>query len=112
MAEHAAFVWLPLIALGMRALPGRRGVAAVAVAYGGLIMTHLPVALLATVFLIFPLAVHRVLQAPAALGPGLLGGGLGVGLAGIYLFPALTLQDHVSIEVLWTPHHQVRTWLT
>jgi hypothetical protein len=112
LAEHAAFIWLPLIALGIRALPSRSGVVVLAVAYGGLIMTHLPVALLATVFLILPLAVHRVARTRAALGPGLLAGGLGVALAGVYLLPALTLQEHVSIEVLWTPHHQVQTWLT
>jgi hypothetical protein len=33
-------------------------------------------------------------------------------LAGVYLLPALTLQEHVSTELLWTPHHQVQTWLT
>jgi hypothetical protein len=112
LAEHAAFVWLPLIALGIRSLPNRRGVVILAVAYGGLVMTHLPVALLTTVFLVLPLAVRRVARTPVALGPGLLAGGLGLGLAAVYLIPALTLQAHISIEELWGRHYQVQTWLT
>lgn len=110
LAEHAAFVWLPLIALAIEQSP-RRGTVLLAVAYAGLIMTHLPVALLATAFLVVPLAVRRSLadrMACLPLGVGLVAG---VGLAAVYLFPALTLQAHISTELLWSSYYTPRSWL-
>jgi uncharacterized membrane protein len=110
LAEFAAFVWLPLIALGIEALPKRWAPPLLAVSFAGLIITHLPVALLTTVFLIAPLALHRAWKDRSALAPGILAGVLGLALAAFYLLPALTLREHVSSQLLWGVHYQPSRW--
>ena len=99
LAEHAAFVWIPLLAMGVAGLPDRRAIALLAASYAGLILTHLPVALLATVFLLLPLGLARAARSPRLLVPGVTAIALGLGLAAIYLLPALTLQEHISSEL-------------
>jgi hypothetical protein len=110
LAEFAAFIWLPLIALGIEALPKRWGAPLLAASFAGLIITHLPLALLTSVFLIAPLALHRVWRDRAALAPGVLAGVLGIALAAFYLLPALTLREHVSSQLLWGAHYQPSIW--
>ncbi|MEJ7934190.1 integral membrane-like protein [Sphingobium sp. AN558] len=110
LAEFAAFLWLPLIALAIDRLPARRGVALLAVAYAGLILTHLPVAMLTGVFLIAPLMARRIWQDRAALPAGLLAGLMAIGLAAFYLLPAITLQGHVSTELLWNERYRATSW--
>ena len=110
LAEHAAFVWLPLIAIGIEALPRRWAPALLAASVAGLLLTHLVTALLALVFLIAPLGIRRVLQSRETLVPGLCGAIVGAGLAGFFLLPALTLQDQIQTDLLWTPHYQVTNW--
>ena len=110
LAEHAAFVWLPLIALGIEALPRRWAPPLLAAAVAGLLLTHLPTAVLALVFLIAPLGLRRVLQDRRALGPGVCAGLLGVGLAAFFLLPAFTLQKAIQSDLLWTAHFTVSNW--
>ncbi len=110
LAEHAAFVWIPLIALGIEALPKRWAPPLLAASVAGLLLTHVVTALLALVFLIAPLGLRRVLQNRETLVPGLCAGLVGVGLAGFFLLPALTLQDQIQTSLLWTPHYQVTNW--
>jgi hypothetical protein len=110
LAEHAAFLWLPLIALGIEALPRRWAAPLLAASVAGLLLTHLPTAVLALVFLMAPLGVRRVLQDRRTLAPGACAGLLGVGLAAFFLAPALTLQGYVQPQLLWTRHYTPSTW--
>ncbi|HEX6860202.1 MAG TPA: hypothetical protein VF138_08410 [Caulobacteraceae bacterium] len=110
LAEFAAFVWLPLIALAIEALPKRWAPPLLAVSFAGLILSHLPTALLAGLFLIAPLAVRKVRQDRDALLPGLVAGALGLALCAFYLLPALTLQEHVSISLLWSDFYGPSHW--
>jgi hypothetical protein len=110
IAEHAAFVWFPLIALGIEALPRRWAIPFLAAAWGGLLITHLPMALLAFCLLIAPLAALRLRASPTAIWPGVTAGLAGVGLSAFYLLPALTLQDRVKLDLLSTPFFQPAHW--
>lgn len=96
LAEFAAFAWLPLIALGLERRPRL-----LAVAFAGLILTHLPTAVLATVGLIGPMVALDLLRRRPVL-PHAMAGVIALGLSAVYLLPALTLQEHVAIEQLWT----------
>jgi 6-pyruvoyl-tetrahydropterin synthase related domain len=98
-AELWAFVWLPLLARATTKVARGEACtpAGVAVAYALLIVTHLPTALLAS-----PLpVVQAIVDAPPgrsarALLRVALGLGLGVGLAAVYLAPALL--DRASLS--------------
>jgi len=106
LAEFAAFAWLPLIALAIEAQPRRWATPLLAVSYAGLIMTHLPVAVLVSIGLIAPMVLVR----REHLVRNAVGGALGLGLAAIYLVPALTLLDQVSTEAMFSPFYQPATW--
>jgi hypothetical protein len=95
------FVWLPLVMLFARASM-RGGVGALAglsASYALLIMTHLPTTLL---FSWVPLAYALwMAERGDRLGPFVrVAGGmlLGMGLAAIYLLPAMTTQEYVLID--------------
>jgi len=111
LAEFAAFIWLPLLALGLEALPKRWGALLLAVALAGLLLTHLPAAVLTAAFVLAPLAIWRVRLDRSVLLPGAIAGVLGVALAAFYLLPALTLQGHVSSHLLWDDFHRPSYWL-
>jgi len=98
-AEFWAFVWMPLILYFTEGVLRKRRYAliGVAVSYGLLVMTHLLTTLM---FSPVPLAYALFLakrgerrEALAKVSAGLL---LGVGLAAIYLLPALEHKAHVS----------------
>jgi len=110
LAEFAAFIWLPLIALAIDRLPHRRGVVLLALSYAGLLITHMPTAMLSAFFLIAPLIGVRAWADRRVILPALTAGGIAVGLAGFYLVPALTLQDAISSQMLWTPGYQPAAW--
>jgi hypothetical protein len=98
LAETWATALIPLIAIGLRRIGERRGgVLLTACAYGAIIGTHLPLALLVSLFLIAPYAlVHgRRLAAFAAAVAG------GIGLAAIYLIPALALEPYHDVAKLY-----------
>jgi hypothetical protein len=105
LAEHAAFVWLPLILLCTRRLA--RGsfwaVSGLALAYAALVLSHLMTAVIVTPVILG----YALISAPAgqhgAKLAAILGGlALGLGVSGLYLAPVLTLQDHVFFERLWS----------
>ncbi|HEX7760449.1 MAG TPA: hypothetical protein VF459_13160 [Caulobacteraceae bacterium] len=110
LAEFGGFVWLPLIALGLDGLRKPWGAPLLAVAWAALILTHLPTAVLATVFLICPLALLAIWKNQKVILPGLAAATLGLGLAAIYLLPALTLQSHVNMDLLWTEKYRTENW--
>jgi hypothetical protein len=110
LAEHAAFVWLPLIALAIEALPKRWAVPLLAASVAGLLLTHLPTAVLALVFVMAPLGAKRVLEDRRTLVPGLCAAVLGAALAAFFLLPALTLLGHIQSNLLWTEHFRTSNW--
>lgn len=110
LAEFAGFVWLPLIALGIRWLPARRGVLLLGCSYGALILTHLPLATLTGLFLIAPLMVRSLWDDRSIMIPGLCAGLIAFALSAFYLLPAATLQPHMSTSLLWTGKYQASVW--
>lgn len=120
LAEYAAFAILPLVMLAIRlAADGRRGgLALLSLAYAALLMTHLPTSLLATITVIPAYVLLRAWRlderrsAISLIARAVLAGTLGVGLAAIYLVPALSLQEWISSEILWgLPQYQPENWL-
>jgi len=117
-AEFAAYVLLPLIALAIRQVAHRRrfGPLWLALSYAALPMTHLPTALLISVTALPAYVLYSgwwLGSARQAIGFFIrcgLGAALGLGLAAIYLLPALALQDSIQSETFWVPFYQVENW--
>jgi hypothetical protein len=117
-AEFTAYALLPLVTLGIGRVAGRYrdGTALLAVAYAALLLSHLPTALLISVtavpsYVLF--RAWRIGDRGATIGflsRCTVAGALGVGLAAVYLVPALLLQDAISAEQLWLPGYRVDTW--
>ncbi len=102
-AEFTAFIFLPLVLLAVRRpllLP---------FAYAGLLLSHLPTALLVTVT-VLPAYVLARTPRPAELARVVAGGGLGIGLVAIYLVPAMSLQGWISADQLWAAFYRVERW--
>lgn len=99
LAEACAIALIPLLALGLKRVSEGRSPVPLALAYAAIIATHLPLALLASLFLVAPygivLARGRALQFAPPLA-------LGIGLASIYLVPALALDRYRDAAVLWS----------
>lgn len=114
LAEFASYVWPPLIALAIQMLPRRRGMLLLAGSLAGLIMTHLPMALLTGVFLIAPMVVVRALRSREPLWPfagaALASGVLGFGLAAGFLVPALGLIGYNNSQIFTGPYYQPSQW--
>lgn len=98
-AEFWAFVWMPLVLLCVRhvAEGSRRAVVGLAVVYALLITSHLPTTLL---FSVVPPA-YSLLVAPArgrlrGFVLTCVGMTLGIGLASVYLLPAVAMQGQVN----------------
>jgi hypothetical protein len=110
MAEYMAFIWFPLIALGIEALPKRWAPPLLTISVAGLAITHLPMLVLVVVFLAAPLAIRKVAANRNALLPGLVAALIGLGIAALYLIPALTLLDQVNSDQLWAPYFNHHFW--
>lgn len=117
-AELAAYVVLPLLALAIRRIAEGRRLAPVlfALAYAALPMAHLPTALLISLTALPLYVLYRGwrLGTPGrALGFFVrcaLGGALGLGLAAIYLVPALGLQSWIPADTFWMSYYHVDRW--
>ena len=104
-AEFVAIALLPLIALGLRRAGNRRP-ALLAFSYAAMILAHLPLALLTSLFLIAPYCLWR-----RDLRSYWLPLALGVMMASIYLIPALALNPYRRSEFLWAdPAYQAKNW--
>jgi hypothetical protein len=112
LAEACAIALVPLLALGVKRVAERRSPILLALAYAAIIATHLPLALLASLFLIGPYALILAWRQPKVLlafAPAL---ALGIGLASIYLVPALALEPYRDAAVLWSdPLLRPEYWL-
>src|SRR5207302_65715 len=115
LAEAAAYASVPLVALALTRLRAGRAQALplLAIGYGALLLTHLPSALLVTVFLIAPYVVFEAVDAERRvrfIGLALAGGLLGIGLAAIYLVPALGLLPYASADALSASFYRPENW--
>ncbi len=117
-AEFAAYAVLPVVALAIRrTAEGRRfGPILLALSYAALPMSHLPTSLLISLTVLPMYVLYRGWRLGAAkpmalfFGRCLLGGALGLGLASIYLLPALSLQDWIPSETFWEGYYEVERW--
>ena len=110
-AEFGAFIWTPLIALAIENQRRRWGGPLLALCYAGLILTHLPVALLVSVVLIPPLVLRAAWKDPAVAVRCAVAGLAGLAMSALYLLPALTLQEHTLMpQVMWAEHFDARNW--
>jgi hypothetical protein len=113
-AEFCAMTWFPLILLAAdRASRGRgRWVLLLAVGTALLALTHvlslLMFAPLVPAYAALAAQPGRRLNAVATTALGMI---LGLGLSGAYLVPALTLQQHVNMQVLWQGWGHYRQYL-
>lgn len=110
-AEMTAYAVLPVVMLTLRLTieKARWGLPLVAAAYAALLLSHLPTALLCSITVI-PAYVLFSTRTPSALLRCAAGGALGIGLAAIYLLPAMELQPWISAPEFWTSFYNARNW--
>src|SRR5262249_9916250 len=118
-AEFAAYAVPPLVMLAVRHVAERRrfGLMFLALVYAALSMTHVPPALLVSLTAL-PMYVLYCGWRLGAMRPATgffircaLGGALGLGLAAVYLLPALSLQGWISAGELWIAEHfHIENW--
>ncbi|QNP46197.1 hypothetical protein H9L14_02825 [Sphingomonas sediminicola] len=100
LAEFTAIALIPLVALGVkRAAEGRFVLGAIA--YAAMILTHVPLALLASIFLIAPYAVWLCWKEPRKLLRVAIPVTLGILLSAIFLLPAVLLEPYRDTANLW-----------
>jgi hypothetical protein len=113
VAEFIAIAAIPFAMAGLNriALERRDGFAIAAIGYAALLAGHLPLALLASVFLIGPYAAMKAYRDPKRLLPLATALATGIALAGIYLVPALLLDPYRDAAKLWShPMLQPGNW--
>lgn len=110
-AEITAYAVLPAVMLALRLTleRARWGLPLLASAYAALLLSHLPTALLCSITVI-PAYVLFATRAPWMLLRCAAGGALGIGLAAIYLLPAMELQSWISAHELWTSFYRASNW--
>jgi hypothetical protein len=118
-SEFAAYVVLPLVVLAIRQVAERRrfGFVFLAAAYAAVLLVHLPTALLVSLTALPMYVLYRgwqlgeVRQAISFFVRCALGSVLGLGLAAIYLIPAVALQGWINSDHLWGHEHfKIETW--
>jgi uncharacterized membrane protein len=117
-AEFAAYAVLPLVMLAVRQVANGkvRGIAFLGVAYGVLVMTHAPLAVLVSTTALPMYVLYlgwRLGETRRAVGffaRCALAGVLGTGLAAIYLLPALTLGGWINMQELWIDYFTIKAY--
>jgi hypothetical protein len=113
VAEFMATIFIPLVMAGLwrQRRTNRDGFVLTALAYAGLVGTHLPLALLVSVFLIGPLLLVEAYKSPRDAVSAALALLLGLALAAIYWFPAVLLEPYRDAAKLWAkPVLQPSNW--
>ena len=110
-AETTAYAALPVVMLALRRTleKARYGLPLLALAYAVLLLSHLPTALLCSI-MVLPAYGLFATRSPALLLRCAAGGALGLGLAAIYLLPAMELQPWISAHELWTSFYRASNW--
>ncbi len=120
LGELAAYAILPLLMMALEATLDRRpgGIPCLALCCAGLLMSHLPSALFIGGLLVpariaWFVARHPrpAASLPVPLFGAALGGVLGLGLAAIYILPALRLLDMARMDYFAEGHYDARRWL-
>lgn len=116
LGEFTAYLFLPLLFAAIRrASRGEAGgLTACSLIYAALILSHVPSALLISIFAVPVYATWLLGFSRARLSAyaSLLGAfALGASLSALYLVPALLLQEHISTHLLWSGHYQASRWL-
>ena len=96
LAEYMGIALIPLIAMGLKKRP-----VLLAFAYAGLIATHLPLALLVSLFMILPYGAWLAWKDRSHFNLAAIGLSLGLLISGIYLFPALALDEFRKTDELY-----------
>jgi hypothetical protein len=115
LAEATAYASIPILMLGLAKLGENRTryLPLVALGYAALLFSHLPTALLVSLFLIPPyvaFVARRSARPVQFVSLALLGGLLGAALGAIYVLPALELLRYVSPSVLSGSFYQPENW--
>lgn len=100
LAEFLAIALIPLLALGLRSAAEGR-IFTCAAAYAALLLTHLPLALLVSLFLAGPYALYLARGAPKRLVRIAVPLLLGLAIAAVYLVPAFSLEPYRDSAKLW-----------
>lgn len=106
--EFWAFTWIPFVFLFVdRIFHGNRvAVLGLAFSYAALVMTHLPTTLIfSPVVLCYVILNWRLSKNGKLTLSAVLGIVLGIGLAAIYLVPAMTMQRHAAMDALYQFHY-------
>jgi uncharacterized membrane protein len=113
VAEFVAAAILPFVMVGLKRAAERRagGYAIASVAYAAMIASHLPLALLASLFLFGPYALLLIRKRRMAAPVLAASFATGIALASIYLLPALLLEPYRDAAKLWAdPYLQPKNW--
>ncbi len=107
LAESMGIAFIPLVAMGLRRIDRSGAFGLLSLAYAGLLLCHLPLALLTGAMLVAPWAIWRWRKMPA-FAFGSIGG---FGLAAITIVPAILLARYHDAERLWRdPRFQPDNW--
>lgn len=107
LGESVAVALLPLLAIGLRRIAEGRPWTFAALAYSAIILSHLPLALLTSFFLIAPYAAFHRRRWVGFVCACL----VGIGLSAIYLLPAIGLEQFRDTSRLWgTPFYRPAFW--
>jgi hypothetical protein len=112
-AEVWSFVWMPLILYFARRLEcGERfAVPGLAMSYALLIASHLPVAFIfSSVPILHILVTTETGRRKRVLAKAAAAMALGIGLAAIYLLPALAMRGYVSMQEMSRPEIHFEKW--
>lgn len=112
IGETTAYIWMPLVLYFVRKLKDDRySVVGFAFSYSFLILSHLPTALLFSMFMLLYAAIYAYQnRSPGQFYIFLSGVLLGVALAGIYIVPALFTQDYISAGQWKDAYYQYHEW--
>ena len=118
LAEFAFFAVLPAVLLTLRGAGAAwPAIPSLAAAYVLMVCAHLPSAMFVSMFLLPAFALLQASRQPtrraaaSVLARQAGGIALGLGLAAIYLIPALLLQGSISSWQLWRPEYSPALWV-
>jgi hypothetical protein len=115
LAEASAYASVPIVMLALTRLRNGRShsIAMLALAFSVLLFSHLPTALLVTLFLIAPYVAVAAVRSPEPLRfltMSLIGGLLGTMIAAVFIVPALGLLPYVSPGALSGSFYRPENW--